>query len=112
MGTSALQHQPSSRSMREHTLLVATTDQDQRAFLTAQLDADGHTVYEADSATMAVAKLSAHAIDVMILGCLQRPADGPALLRAMRAGEHPRVHPAQPVITIGDDRRAHGPARV
>ena len=72
-------------------------------FLATQLDADGHTVYEADSTAATIAKLSAHAIDVMILGCLQRPADGPALLRAMRAGEHPRVHPAQPVITIGDD---------
>jgi len=103
MGTSALQHQPSSRSMREHTLLVATTDQDQRAFLATQLDADGHTVYEADNTAATIAKLSAHAIDVMLLGCLQRPADGPALLRAIRAGEHPRIHPAQPVITLGDD---------
>jgi DNA-binding response OmpR family regulator len=49
----------------------------------------------------AVAKLAAHAIDVLLLGGLQRPADGPALLRAVRAGEHERIHPAQPVITIG-----------
>jgi hypothetical protein len=34
---------------RQHTLLIATTDPDQRTFLAAQLDADGHTVYEADS---------------------------------------------------------------
>jgi len=102
MATTASQHQPSSQSTR-HTLLVATTDPDQRAFLAAQLDADGHTVFEADSTTMAVAKLSAHAIDVMILGYLERPADGPALLRAVRAGEHPRIHPGQPVITLGDD---------
>jgi hypothetical protein len=41
----------------------------------------------------ALAKLSADAIDLMILGRLQRPADAPALLRAVRAGEHPRIHP-------------------
>jgi CheY-like chemotaxis protein len=87
----------------QHKLLIATTDPDQRTFLAAQLDADGHTVYEADSPQAAIAKLSAHAIDLMILGRLQRPADAPALLRTVRAGEHPRVHPGQPVITIGAD---------
>jgi hypothetical protein len=25
----------------------------------------------------------------------------PALLRSLRAGQHPRIHPGQPVITIG-----------
>jgi DNA-binding response OmpR family regulator len=99
----ALQHQQqlSSQSQQRHTLLVATADRDQRAFLVAQLDADGHVVYEADSSTGAVAKLAAHAIDVLLLGGLERPADGPALLRAVRAGEQPRIHPAQPVITMG-----------
>jgi DNA-binding response OmpR family regulator len=85
----------------KHELLIAVTDQHQRAFLAGQLDADGHTVYEADSTAAVIAKLSAHAIDVLILGCLQRPADAPALLRAIRAGEHDRIHPGQPVITIG-----------
>jgi DNA-binding NtrC family response regulator len=66
----------------QHELLIATADHDQREFLAAQLDADGHTVYEADSTTAVIAKLSAHAIDVMILGRLQRPADAPALLRS------------------------------
>jgi len=87
--------------MEQHTLLIATVDEDRRGFLAAQLDADGHTIHEADRATAAVAKLSAHAIDVMILGDLQRPADAPALLRAVRAGAHPKIHPGQPVITVG-----------
>jgi two-component system response regulator ResD len=100
MATHALQD---SDQARQHRLLIATTDGDQRTFLAAQLDADGHTVYEADSTQAAIAKLSAHAIDLMILGRLQRPADGPALLRAIRAGEHPRVHPGQPIITLGAD---------
>jgi DNA-binding response OmpR family regulator len=93
----------SSHEARQHTLLIATTDPDQRAFLAAQLDADGHTVYEADGPQAAIAKLSAHAIDLMILGRLHRAANAPALLRAIRAGDHPRIHPGQPVITLGAD---------
>jgi DNA-binding response OmpR family regulator len=89
-----------SHQAPQHTLLIATTDPDQRAFLAAQLDADGYTVYEADSA---IARLSADAIDLMVLGRLQRPADNLALLRAVRAGEHPRIRPGQPIITLGAD---------
>jgi two-component system response regulator ResD len=95
--------QVSHHEARQHTLLIATTDPDQRTFLAAQLDADGHTVYEADSPQAAIAGLSAHAIDLMVLGRLHRPADAPALLRALRAGEHSGIHPGQPVITLGAD---------
>jgi DNA-binding response OmpR family regulator len=90
-------------SSTQHTLLIATSDEGQRGFVAAQLDADGHTVYEVGSMEAVVAKLSATAIDVLILGRLQRPADGPALLRAIRAGEHPSIHCGQPVVTIGAD---------
>jgi len=89
--------------MKQLTLLIATTDDDSRGFLAGQLDADGHTVHETDHAAAAAAKLSTHAIDVLILGDLQRPADAPGLLRSVRAGEHQRVHPGLPVITIGAD---------
>jgi len=38
-----------------------------------------------------------------VLGALEQPADAPTLLRRLRAGElHTRVHPAQPVITVGE----------
>ena len=85
-----------------YTLLIATTDAGAREFLAAQLDADGHTVHEATSATAATAKLTAHAVDVLILGALGRPADATVLVRDLRAGRlHSRVHPAQPVITLG-----------
>ena len=84
-----------------HTLLIASAQHEQRAFIAAQLDADGHAVYDADSTESTIAKLTAHAIDVVLLGDLARPADSPALLRAIRAGQHPRIHPATPVITIG-----------
>jgi len=52
-----------------------------------QLDADGHTIYLASDRVGAIAKLSTHAVDLMILGTLQRPAEAPALLRDLRAGE-------------------------
>jgi two-component system response regulator ResD len=87
--------------MHRYTLLVATSDDDRRGFWAAQLDADGHTVHEATTVAGTVAKLSCHAIDVLILGDLQRPADIPALLGAIRAGGHARIHPAQPIITLG-----------
>jgi DNA-binding NtrC family response regulator len=89
--------------MGEHTLLIASAHEHQRAFLACQLDADGHTVYEADSVAAAVAKLSAHAINVMVLGDLHELGDAPGLLRAVRAGDHARIHPGQPVITLGAD---------
>jgi DNA-binding response OmpR family regulator len=87
--------------MQQHTLLIASADETQRTFVAAQLDADGHTVYEADSVAGTVAKLSAHAVDVVVLGDLARPADSPALLRAIRADAHTHIHPGQPVITLG-----------
>jgi DNA-binding response OmpR family regulator len=89
--------------MQPCTFLIATADEARRTFLAYQLDADGHTVHEADHLAAVVAKLSVHAIDVMVLGDLEHPADSPTLLRAIRAGERPEIHPAQPVITIGAD---------
>ncbi|MDQ4039746.1 MAG: winged-helix domain-containing protein [Actinomycetota bacterium] len=89
--------------MQQHTLLIATHDDAAREFLASQFDADGHTAYLADSPTATTASLCTHAIDVVLLGDFQTPAEAPALLRALRAGElHTRVHRAQPVVTIGD----------
>ena len=87
----------------QHTLLIASADDARRKFIAAQLDADGHTVYEADSPESTIAKLSTHAVDVLLLADLGQPADSPALLRAIRADKHTRIHPAQPVITLGAD---------
>jgi two-component system, OmpR family, response regulator ResD len=86
---------------RRQTLLIATTSQHQRTFLAAQLNADGHIVYEADSTTRLITVLSCQAIDVLLLGELEHLASAPALLRAVRAGEHQRIHPGLPVITLG-----------
>lgn len=86
-----------------YTLLIATANSPLREFHVAQLDADEYAIYEADHAAAAAAKLSTHAIDVLILGDLDQPADAPRLLRALRAGElHSRIHPDQPVITLGE----------
>ena len=87
--------------MQPISILIASADDSQRDFITQQLDADGFTVYEADSASSAVAKLATQAIDVLLLGDLAKPADSPALLREIRAGQHTRVHPGQPTITLG-----------
>jgi len=85
----------------QHTLLIAGAHHGQRTFLAGQLDGDGHTVYEADHTAAVIAKLSAHTIDVLILGDLEKPSDATALLRSVRAGSHPRIHPGLPVITMG-----------
>jgi len=85
----------------EHTILIAGADHRQRTFLAEQLDADGHTVYEADGTAAVVAKLSLHAVDVLILGELERPVEATGLVRSVRAGKHPRVHPGLVVITLG-----------
>ena len=67
MATNPLQGQLSQA--RQHTLLIATTNHDQRAFLATHLDADGHTVYEAPHQTATVIdRLSACPIDVLLLG--------------------------------------------
>jgi len=88
--------------MLSHTLLLAIADDERRAFLAAQLDADGHTVYEADDRAGAVAKLSTHPVTMTILGELEEARSATALLRDVReANAYPRVHPAQPIITLG-----------
>lgn len=83
------------------SLLIVTANRAWGWDLGEQLDADGHDIHLTDDRPGAIAKLSTHAIDVVILGEFERPADAPGLLRELRAGQlHPRVHPGQPVITI------------
>jgi DNA-binding response OmpR family regulator len=85
----------------QHTLLIAGADHDRRTFLAEQLDADGHTIHEADQTAAVIAKLSSHAVDVLILSELERPWETTALVRSVRAGRHPRIHPGLAVITLG-----------
>jgi CheY-like chemotaxis protein len=73
-----------------HTLLIAHPDHTHRELLAAQLDADGHTVHEADSAATATAKLCAHAIDV-ILADLGLPWSGSCASCAPGASDTRRV---------------------
>ena len=47
--------------------------------------------------------MSACPVQLLIVGQLQRSADALALLRAVRAGEQPRIHPGQPIVTLGAD---------
>ena len=84
-----------------HSILIAATSPSRRDFIAAQLDADGFTVYTTDTATGAIAKLSAQAIDVLLLAELERRADL-TLLREIRGDRHERIHPAQLAVTLGD----------
>jgi DNA-binding response OmpR family regulator len=99
MAIHSLQH--TTEPATQHTILIAGADQDRRAFLAKQLDADGHTIYDANQTAVVIAKLSSHAVDVLILGELERPFETTALVRSIRAGKHPRVHPGLAVITLG-----------
>jgi len=88
--------------MQPITILIVAADRQRAWDLGEQFDADGHTIHLAHDRPSAIAKLSTHATDVVILAGLERPADAPALLRDLRAGAlHDRVHPEQPVVTIG-----------
>jgi DNA-binding response OmpR family regulator len=95
------QQQTDSSTRQQHTLLIATANEERRSFVASQLDADGHSVYEADHSVAVIARLSAHAIDALILGDLEHSSEAPGLLRAIRAGQHPRIHPGLAVITLG-----------
>jgi DNA-binding response OmpR family regulator len=99
MAIHSLQH--TTEPATQHSILIAGTDHGQRTFLAEQLDADGQTIYEADHAAAVIAKLSSHAVDVLILGELERPFETTGLVRSVRAGKHPRVHPGLAVITLG-----------
>jgi DNA-binding response OmpR family regulator len=87
--------------MPELMLLVAAADVPLREFLADQLIADGHDVDTAESASAAIAKLGAHAIDVALMGDLDEPSTAAALVREIRGGSHQRVHRDQPIITVG-----------
>jgi len=98
MAIHSLQHnEPETR----HTILIVGADHNRRTFLAEQLDADGHTIHEADHVAAVIAKLSSHAVDVLVLGELERPFEATALVRSVRAGKHPRVHPGLAVVTLG-----------
>jgi hypothetical protein len=71
MAIHSLQH---TDTATQHTLLIAGADDGQRAFLAEQLDADGHSVYDADQAAAVIAKLSSHAVDVLISASSSGPS--------------------------------------
>lgn len=87
---------------QQRTILIASATTHLREHHARHLDADGHTVHSADDTVSLTARLTTHAIDVVVLADLERPAESLAVLRKLRAGElHTRIHPAQPVLTLG-----------
>lgn len=75
-------------------VLVADADERLRAFLAAQLDADGATVHVASDAAQARARAATYRPDVLVLGALESPATAIALLRAVRGSGGLRGEPA------------------
>ncbi len=87
-------------------VLVAEQDERWRAFVAAQLTADGAEVYVAQDVVQARARAATHDPDVVILGRLD---DGPAaamsLLRTIRCGDglHGQPTPDLPVLAMLED---------
>jgi hypothetical protein len=65
-----------SHQAKQHPLLIATSHLDQRAFLAVQLDADGHTVCEADAAATPSRGCPGRGVDVLVLGELEHSRTG------------------------------------
>jgi DNA-binding response OmpR family regulator len=88
--------------VQTQTILLASADQQHVDELATQLVIDGHDVHTAATAARATAKLARQAIDVIVLGELDRPAAATRLLGDLRAGAlHRQIHPATPVVTTG-----------
>lgn len=87
-------------------VLIAEQDERLRAFLAAQLSADGAEVHVAQDVVQARARAATHHPDALMLGRLE---DGRAaamsLLRAIRSGDglHGQPAPDLPVLVVLDD---------
>jgi DNA-binding response OmpR family regulator len=64
---------------------------------------DGYEVLTARTAQHARARLADGKPDALVLGELETPAAGLALLRQLRAGEIPRADPMLPALALGAD---------
>jgi hypothetical protein len=90
--------------MQQHTLLIASADAARRTYLATQFDADGHTVYAADSAASTIAKLSKYAVDGARRSRAQStghgsPATGRPSASALHVGASHDAHPTRAVVT-------------
>lgn len=87
-------------------LLIADGDDRLRAFLAAQLDADGATVHVAADGAQARARAATYRPDALVLGALDTPAAAVALVRAIRGSGGMRGEPAAdlPVLILLPER--------
>jgi hypothetical protein len=85
------------------SLLIVTADRARGWDLGEQLDADGHDIRLTDDRPGVIAKLSTHAIDVVILGELERPAAAspPPGARAAARAARRTASPARAPRTAG-----------
>lgn len=82
------------------TIVIAHNDRDQRQHWAAQLDADGHNVYDANTVRNTLDTLTQTRTDVLLLGALQRPSEAPQMLTDIRAGRVD-VAASLAVLTLG-----------
>jgi len=81
-------------------VLIAEQEERYRAFLAAQLTADGAEVYVAQDVVQARARAATHDPDAVILGRLDGPAAAPGLLREIRSGDGLHGQPARDVAVL------------
>lgn len=87
------------------TILVADADESKRAFLAAQLTADGYQVLCASRAAEVRARAARGPIALLVLGDFERLGESVALLREIRAGDgrHGQLDPGLPVVVVSRD---------
>lgn len=88
-----------------NVVLIAEQEERSRAFLAAQLTADGAEVYVAENVGQVRARAATHDPDALILGRLDGPAAAISLLREIRSGDglHGQPAPDVPVLVVLDD---------
>jgi len=87
------------------TILVAGADEATRAFLAAQLTADGYHVLLARQAAEVRARAARGPVALIMLGDFERMGESMALLRDIRSGDgrHGQLDPAVPVVVLSRD---------
>jgi len=87
------------------TILVAGADEATRAFLAAQLTADGYHVLLARQAAEVRARAARGPVALLVLGDFERMGESVALLRDIRSGDgrHGQLDPAVPVVMLSRD---------
>jgi len=87
------------------TILVADADDSTRAFLAAQLTADGYEVLSASRGAEVRARAARGPVALLVLGDFEQLGESLALVREIRAGggRHGQLDPGLPVVVVSRD---------